>query len=167
MSVSFLLMLSISTPFSSNTYVKIELLPQWSLYAPISCRNENEMIPSNVNIEFLGSSFITPVTMNWYLFSRVSDCPTGSVLPKYFFASFSVSIMEWGASSAVSGSPLMRGKVNILRSSESAATIADSKNTLSSILNSMRGSLLTRVCSFISGIFSFQTGPLGYGVTVT
>ena len=125
-SVSFLFTPSISALFSRRTKVKIELFPHESLIAPISLRNEYGITASNENIELSGISFITPVTMKLTLFSSVRELPTGFSSPKYFEASFSESTIECGEFNAVTGSPINRGSVNILKSPESAAITDDS-----------------------------------------
>lgn len=86
---------------------------------------------SNLNRDLRGTSSMTPVTV--YVFSGpqgsliVSDFPRGSALPKYLREADLVRTIEFARDNAVSGFPLTKGNVKVLRKAESAVTMLFSK----------------------------------------
>src|SRR5680860_1418359 len=100
--------------------VKLVSQPEFSLKLALSSKISLDKSTPKRNEEYglIGSK--TPVTVRLSESSAIRVCPTGFSLPKIFWLTLSVKMMEYFFSRAVFESPYFRGRENTSKNSGSA-----------------------------------------------
>ena len=99
----------------SNTYVRVELLPQVLSSSPLLLKYCQGSKYSNLNLVLLGRSLRMPVTVKLSLLSILITLPIALSSAKSFFANVSVRRIGDPLFKAVFGSPFNKGKLKTWR----------------------------------------------------